>query len=359
MKTVLFHVGMPKCATTTIQDFLTKQGTWLEERGFSYKKHPDDPTERQGNAAQLADYAMTGTPAQLLEHLDFFLNCDGDVVLSSEMLFVLGRGNGFETIQQEVLHRGFDLRVIVYLKRQDLWIESDYKQHVKDANLWDGTFADLLALRRSKHTLDYRFLLTSWAKQVGHARMRVVALNPSQDEDYAIDSFLSLLGLPRPEAEIAAPRQNVSPSASATEAARQIKLQLIGAGMAPDDIRNLIQRFLETVRDVSLDVPGDGFLSPVARRALLSEFAASNAELSRSFLGGKPAFDDLPQDDMADWVPPTERVPAILAGVIAKSLRQERQDDRSPVQSDAPLTASGQPEGAVPLLARMKSLLHR
>ena len=129
--------------------------------------------------------------------------------------------------------------------------------------------------------------------------------------------------------------------------------------MAPDDIRNLIQRFLESVRDVSLDVPGDGFLSPVARRALLSELAASNAELSRSFLGGKPAFDDLPQDDMADWVPPTERVPAILAGVIAKSLRQERQDDRSPVQSDAPLTASGQPEGAVSLLARMKSLLHR
>lgn len=359
MKSIVFHVGMPKCATTTIQDFLTSQGAWLEERGFCYKKHPDDPTENQGNAAQLAEYAMNGTRAQVLEHLDFFLNCEGNVILSSEMLFGLGRGNGFETIQQEVLRRGRELRVIVYIKRQDLWIESDYKQHVKDGNLWQGDFAQLLAMRQSKRTLDYNFTLTNWSNQVGHARMSAVALNLSQDEGYAIDSFLSLLGLPRPEAEIAAPRQNVSPSASATEAARQIKLQLIGAGMAPDDIRNLIQRFLESVRDVSLDVPGDGFLSPVARRALLSELAASNAELSRSFLGGKPTFDDLPQDDMADWVPPTERVPAILAGVIAKSLRQERQDDRSPVQSDAPLTASGQPEGAVSLLARMKSLLHR
>lgn len=359
MKSIVFHVGMPKCATTTIQNFLTKQAAWLEGHGFCYKKHQDDPTESQGNAAQLAEYAMNGTRAQVLDHLDFFLSCDGNVILSSEMLFGLGRGNGFETIQQEVLRRGRELRVIVYVKRQDLWIESDYKQHVKDGNLWQGDFAQLLEMRQSKRTLDYHFTLTNWANQVGHVRMSVVALNPSQDEDHAIDSFLSLLGLPRPEADNAAPRQNVSPSATATEAARQIKLQLIDAGVAPDDIRRLIQRFLEAVRDVSLDPRGDGFLSPMARRALLSELAASNAELSRSFLGGKPAFDDLPQDDMADWVPPTERVPAILAGVIAKSLRQECQEDGPPVDSDAVTPVAAQPEGAVSLLARMKSLLHR
>lgn len=348
MKTVLFHVGMPKCATTTIQDFLTKQGTWLEERGFSYKKHPDDPTERQGNAAQLADYAMTGTPAQLLEHLDFFLNCDGDVVLSSEMLFVLGRGNGFETIQQEVLRRGFDLRVIVYLKRQDLWIESDYRQHVKDANLWDGTFADLLALRRSKHTLDYHFLLTSWAKQVGHARMRVVPLNPSQDEDYAIDSFLGLLGLRRPVDVSGGKRRNKSPSASAAEAAREVKRRLIASGISPGEVQQVIRAFLKVADGVSPRIKGESLLSPVARRELLTAYASSNAALSRDFLEGKPAFDDPEPEAEADWVSPEARVPMVLAGVIARSLLQG-QDKEAEIE----------PEREVSFLERIKTLLYR
>lgn len=349
MKTVLFHVGMPKCATTTIQSFLTERVEWLEEQGLCYKRHPDDPTENQGNAAQLAEYAMNGPRARVAEHLDFFLRSEGNVLLSSEMLFGLGRGNGFETIQQEVLRRGFDLRVIVYLKRQDLWIESDYKQHVKDGNLWDGEFADLLALRRTKHTLDYHFILTSWAKQVGRARMHVVPLNPSQEEGYAIDSFLGLLGLRRPAGVLGWPRRNASPSASATEAAREVKRHLIASGGSPDEVRQLIGAFLEAAHEVSPRIKGDSLLSPEARRELLTAYAQSNAALSRDFLGGKPAFDDLPEAAPEAWVAPFERVPGVLAGVIARSMVRLQDEDTAPVQD----------EGPVSFFARIKTLLNR
>ncbi|MBQ0749378.1 MAG: hypothetical protein KBT70_04185 [Roseovarius sp.] len=349
MKTVLFHVGMPKCATTTIQSFLTERVEWLEAQGFSYTKHSDDPTQHQGNAAQLAEYAMNGPRARVAEHLDFFLRSEGNVLLSSEMLFGLGRGNGFEAIQKEVLRRGFDLRVIVYLKRQDLWIESDYKQHVKDGNLWDGEFADLLALRRSKHTLDYHFILSSWAKQVGRARMHVVPLNPSQEKGYAIDSFLAVLGLSRPEAEVAVPSRNVSPSASATEAAREVKRHLIASGASHEDVRRLISAFLEVAQEVNPATRDDSLLSPEARRALLQDYAQSNAALSRDFLGGKPAFDDLPEAAPEAWVAPVERVPGVLAGVIARSMVRVQDEDIAPVQD----------EGPVSFFTRIKTLLNR
>lgn len=348
MSVVTFHIGMPKCATTTIQSFLTERVEWLDAQGVCYQKHPEDSTQHQGNAAQLAEYAMNGPRARVEEHLNFFLRSGGNVLLSSEMLFGLGRGNGFETIQHEVLRRGFDLRVIVYLKRQDLWIESDYKQHVKDGNLWHGEFAELLALRRAKHTLDYHFILTSWAKQVGLARMHVVPLNPSQDEHYALDSFLAVLGLSRPEAEIAVPRRNVSPSASATEAAREVKRHLIALGGLPDEVHQLIGAFLEVAHEVNPRLKGDSLLSPEARRELLTAYASSNAALSRDFLGGKPAFDDLGPEAEGDWVSPQARVPGVLAGVIARSLLRTQEED--------PMV---EPEGALSFLARIKSLLHR
>ncbi len=68
------------------------------------------------------------------------------------------------------------------------------------------------------------------ALSVGRGRMRVVPLNPSQEKGYAIDSFLAVLGQSRPEAEVAVPSRNVSPSASATEAAREVKRHLIASG---------------------------------------------------------------------------------------------------------------------------------
>lgn len=349
MKVVTFHVGMPKCATTSIQRLLADRADWLEEQGFCYKKHPHDPTENQGNAAQLAEFAMNGTRQQVEEHLGFFLRSEDNVLLSSEMLFGLGRGNGFETIMQEVLRHGRDLRVVVYLKRQDLWIESDYKQHVKDGNLWEGDFAKLLEMRRSKHTLDYHFILTSWAKQVGYERMKVVPLNASQEKGYAVESFLGFLGLSRPNEAYAAPMMNVSPSASATEAARVVKRHFIASGASHDDVRRLIGAFLKVAQEVSPSAKNDSFLSPEARRQLLTGFAESNAALSRNFLGGEPAFDDLPVEEVGEWVPPVERVPGVLAGVVAKSLRCMQEED----------TAQVQEEGSATFFKRIKTLLNR
>ncbi|MGR3548653.1 MAG: hypothetical protein ACU0DX_16085, partial [Roseovarius sp.] len=54
MPVATFHIGMPKCATTTIQSFLEARADWLATQGQIYERHPEDRTRNQGNAAQLA-----------------------------------------------------------------------------------------------------------------------------------------------------------------------------------------------------------------------------------------------------------------------------------------------------------------
>ena len=57
-RTIFLHVGMPKCATTTVQYFLDQNSAWLQDAGISYVKHPEDRTTGQGNAAELASLGL-------------------------------------------------------------------------------------------------------------------------------------------------------------------------------------------------------------------------------------------------------------------------------------------------------------
>jgi hypothetical protein len=319
MPVVTFHIGMPKCATTTIQSFLEAQAEWLAAQGQIYERHPEDRTRNQGNAAQLAAFCAARDHARMTAHLEYFLRSGRDVVLSSEVLFDLWRDERFVPLRDAVARLGYDLRVMVYLKRQDLWIESDFKQHVKGRSDWVGSFEALMERRLTRGTLDYHRLLAQWAAQVGRAAMIVVPLNPSQRPDYALYRFLEGIGVvPSPDA-LGVARQNVSPPAAVIEAARHIKAALIAQGMGAADIAPLLAQFMAKVPEGAQTGSDQDILSPEARRDLLARCAASNAALARDFLGGQVPF-DAPEEAAGDWLPLSARAVAVLSGNVAQEM---------------------------------------
>jgi len=320
MPVVTFHVGMPKCATTTIQSFLAERAEWLAARGQVYERHPEDRTRNQGNAAQLAAFCAARDLVRMEAHLGYFLRSGHDVLLSSEILFDLWREDGFVPLREAVARLGYDLRVVVYLKRQDLWIESDFKQHVKGRSDWVGPFEDLLERRVTRGTLDYHKLLMQWATQVGREAMTVVPLTPSQPQGYAIERFLEVIGLAPPESGLDIPRQNVSPSAAVIEAARHIKAALIGQGLGTEERAAVMAGFFAATEVLTAAERDAGALGPVARRALLDRCAPSNAALARAFLGDVAPFEELDRDAGVDWVPLSERALDVLSGCVARSL---------------------------------------
>lgn len=320
MPVVTFHVGMPKCATTTIQSFLAERADWLAAQGVIYERHPEDRTHNQGNAAQLAAICAARDHARMGAHLAHFLRSGRDVVLSSEILFDLWRAEGFVPLREAVARLGYAWRVVVYLKRQDLWIESDFKQHVKGRTDWVGTFDALLERRLTRGTLDYHRLLTLWAAQVGREAMTVVPLNPSQPQDYALRRFLEEIGVAPPEGALGVARQNVSPPAAVIEAARHVKAVLLARGMGVQEMAPLLARFMAQVPERAQTPPELEILSPEARCDLLACFATSNAALAQGFLAGQVPFEP-PENVLGDWVPLSERALAILAEFAVEVMR--------------------------------------
>lgn len=319
MPKVTLHVGMPKCATTTIQNFLADRAEWLAMHGQVYEKHPEDQTRNQGNAAPLAAFCGARDLENMEAHLRYFLRSGRDVVLSSEMLFHLARGEGFIPLRDTIGRLGYDLRVVVYLKRQDLWIESDFKQHVKGGSPWVGTFEELLARRLSRGTLDYHRLMSYWAAHVGRTAVTVVPLNPSQAPDYALCRFLEVIGLAPPKDLQNVERQNVSPPAALIEAARYIKAVLSARGHSVEEISPLLEQFIAQAPEQARTPLDHDILSPDSRKTLLESCAASNAALAEDFLSGQAPF-EAPKIAPDAWVPLLDRALPVLSEFAARGL---------------------------------------
>lgn len=319
-RTIFLHVGMPKCATTTVQYFLDQNSAWLQDAGISYVKHPEDRTTGQGNAAELASLFIHRHFDEALAMLDHFLTAEGSVVLSSEILFGAARGDAFLPFVDRVTARGFDLRVICYFRRQDLWLESDFKQHIKGSADWVDPIGALLRRRMKTHTLNYHWMMQNWERVAGSGSVTVVPLNRGQAPDYPITRFLDFLGLPdRGGLQMDVPSQNVSPATGLMEAARHVKREAIRMGLPEIQVVSAVDQFLDLAPRV-IDTPPRRFLLPYETRArLLHKYAESNAKLAADHLGGATPFDPLEPDDGTPFGNPQEEATDVLAAYTLRS----------------------------------------
>lgn len=305
-KSLFLHIGMPKCASSTIQAFLAGTAGRLAGQGLRYEHLPGgrfSPAE-VGNATPLRDLlAVPGNPAAVTA-VERLLDHDDHVILSSETLFDLARHRHPDPLIRMAEARGFTVRLICLLRRQDLWIESDFKQHVKSDSPRTGSVEELIAHRRQQRVLDYDRVLDAWTRYVPPARITLIPLRPGQPATLPLDRFAAALGL-APDALGPLPGQakNASPPAAVIEAARQIKRIVLARGGSPADAVAEVDRFL--ARAPRLRPPSARrFLLPfAARQALVRDYAPANARLAATFLDGAPPFSDVVEPEAPD-VPP-------------------------------------------------------
>lgn len=314
-KRLFLHVGMPKCATTSIQAYLAAHTSDLAARGLHYVFAPGERIPEQGNATHLANALITGDTARGWKLLDFFLRSDSNVILSSEYLFGVSRGAVAEEMVERIRQAGFDVSVICYFRRQDLWIESDYKQHVKSGADWRRGIVALLDERVEKQVLNYNAMLMNWARFVGNDNVVAVPLRPEQGPDCAVRRFLEALDVSDmlPAGAAALDTHNVSPPTGLIEPARYIKRAMLDRGLSMPLVQEEVDRFFEVAPRL-VRVPQRRFLlTHIRRQRLLQNCENSNAALARNFLGGVPAFDMVPDFDELSEIP----LGAEAAGILA------------------------------------------
>jgi hypothetical protein len=298
---VVLHIGTGKTGTTTVQDVLGRSRATLAEHGTLYPRtfgrfrhtrfgffvQPDaelvsspewvraghghtDPTEFRRAMRRRLRRELTPDVRRIL--------------LSDEGLYRRSAA-AVDRVRRFADARGGSVRVVVYLRRQDEHVASNYQQVVKGGEVarmtsWAGT--DL------SPTYDYHRNLTRWRD---HLSPDAFVVRPFEPDRFVggslLDDFLDAAGIGVPSADLApAQRRNESLSAEAVEVLRLLNLHRVeheGAQAGLIVNQEHIAR-LQQVAGPTLTLPGDDL------DRFLGRWAESNRALARTFLGSEELF---------------------------------------------------------------------
>ncbi|SFD49473.1 hypothetical protein [Roseivivax sediminis] len=298
---LFLHVGMPKCATTTVQGFLRAERDALARRGLAYTMPEAETDWSQGNGATLASRILHGDESWR-PLLDTHFETDGDVVISSEVFFGLFNVKRMNDVADHLAAKGVETFVIAYLRRQDLWLESDYKQMVKSANSWATPLKAWVDKREQQGFLNYAMTLTYFGAFFGRDHIRPVLLREGQGPTFAIKAFLDIVGvdgLPRRRLRRAV-THNVSPPTGLIEPARLIKARMLEAGESPERTHRALRTFFREAPKV-VEVPARRYLMPAQSRSRAARLRfGSNADMCERFDVGPSFAQDIDEDPASE-----------------------------------------------------------
>ena len=294
MPRVVLHIGATKTGSTFLQNLfernrpaLLRQGIWYPETGLFWQR---PRPHKQAGHSEFTDAARRSDPA-LRGYLEAGLReMDGQVrtiVLSSEAFFLQSESHRI----CEYL-RDYPIEVIVYLRRQDDWANSQYCEFVGGGAIGriSASPSDWLASERTRTLLDYRNTLRRFETVLPRSSIKVRPYNPSAwpDGDLLSD-FAETAGLPE---ILELPRNSGRAANEARLSTGHIRI-LRHFNTLPFPSRDDYLRFIEEVTESigdwrasrDLAIPKAQLLSASQRRAIVEDCRASNEEIAREWLG--------------------------------------------------------------------------
>lgn len=290
MTRLFLHIGIAKSGTSAIQHFLFNNRELLASHHVYY------PTAGLFVAAKAHHYLshkwgswrntkyLTGVDFdaewQKLER--FIAGHEGVHIVSSEgfsVRSVLPEKEDLVPYVRDVL-RDVDMRIVVYLRPQDEWVESMYKQMVGDGRM-KRTFRSFLDdLPRE---LDFDYLLKIW--EAGFSRQNIIVLRYARSQfangDVASD-FLRALSIP-PIAGLVRTERDVNPSLDDITAQLLRVLGQSNRGRIGKRLTHLSSRLFG-----GLTPPESLRLSsPEQRRMIRERYASSNAQVAERYFPGE------------------------------------------------------------------------
>lgn len=200
MKNKLYlHIGANKTGSSAVQEFLSKNRLALEAQGYCYPKLGEIYHAHYGissafgcgpNGPRVEPVELNALTEKLLEECG-----NKDCIVSSEYFITLK--NASAVIDK--LSKSFDLEIIVYFRRHDLWYESLYNQAVKTAinPPWGKGIQAYLNYqwKKGSQTFDYLNIISIW-KEHKDIKLNV---RPYEKESFKngdiVDDFMSAVGI--------------------------------------------------------------------------------------------------------------------------------------------------------------------
>lgn len=192
MTTCYFHIGLHKTGTSAIQHGLAKNRTALSKIGYYYGD--TECFEAHHNIAALIPNTEKGVPNEnvisiLIERFNLIKNKAGgrDVIISSEMF--VERGIDFPLLALSAVFK--KVVVIMYVRRQDIMLESVYNQIVKQDGEYEGI------LDKQYYMLDYYKFVERISKYINVSKNMILGvydINEIQCGHIFVD-FINVIGI--------------------------------------------------------------------------------------------------------------------------------------------------------------------
>lgn len=210
MVTVYLHIGTMKTGTSALQSFLDENRELLEEQGYAYPRMKvglpanfvfrnahflvhhlsvDSKKEDSGNDVEEKAYAQLGELAKQFEH----------IILSDETIWHRAKKDDhfWSALIDNFRKIGCQVKIILYLRRQDAVAESLYNQNVKSNRMLDKSLMEYLNGTMVKSfSLHYYEPLAEIERHLGKENICVRVYEKEQFEGGTIYSdFLHSVGL--------------------------------------------------------------------------------------------------------------------------------------------------------------------
>lgn len=344
MKTLYLHIGTPKTGTTSLQHFFRENQELLRIHGFDY---PDFPYKyrninevRNGHflVGPMVDSEGNKNPEEdkriFREGMDrireLFRKYD-NLILSDEGIWTkinLNRSDVWDLLKKESEDGDYQIKVIVYLRRQDAYASSWWNQKVKIGRRRDSatSWEDFISREVADMGLDYYQALKKIGDTLGAENVIVRRFGRQYFKNHSIyEDFFEVLGLEFTDDYVIEDSvRNESINGNALE----IKRILNGLpNLEPRD--NVFLR--DIMAEVSAAVPENKELSLFSEeeaRAFLAKFQEGNQKIMKEFLGQEGDLFDMSFKKKQKWEPDCssmERDMIIFMGNIAMEFRTENE----------------------------------
>ncbi|MFM2349835.1 MAG: hypothetical protein RIR04_801 [Pseudomonadota bacterium] len=316
MPTLYVHAGVHRTATSSIQKFLRDNDKVLLSKGYLYPfavpRHAAQIKQMVTKKVSAADFA-----ADLLRQIERETVPVHSVVLSDEDISSISNPEIFSGLQEK-----FDVKVVVSLRRQDLWLESWYLQNIKwqwNPNLAHLPFDDFLQRREHFFWIDYACHLTKYEKVFGQGSVLAMVFEKTEMPNGPIVALLNQLGIT--DLVGFGPLLNINSSLSPmmTEFMRHLPLDTI----------NRLERamFEKAFAAVDARIHSNGsklLLSYDKRLEILADYAQSNRTVATRYFNRDSLFlEPVPYRDapLADRTLP-QSSQDLLAMMVAPMVQQ-------------------------------------
>jgi len=307
MKTLYIHIGTPKTGTTSIQNFCGLNREKLKEQGVLYpimNYHYERKSVNRNGYFLHGVIKENGTRNKEKEkqvfdsELQYIVDCfkeNDTILLSDESIWwaTSTRRKGlWKDLKKHSEQHNYQIKVIVYLRRQDQFMMSRYNQRLKtdfvaSTQNFDEYFADMNG--RFKCVMDYRDRIDNIAKSI--SKENVIVKRFDRNYFYNGDlnqDFLHILGV-----KVDDSFQQLKETANTGISVQSGEIKRVLNRLKPITMaeNNKLLEILNECENV-LPESNTSLMSTDEVKNFMEQFVDSNESIVDEYIGdGKPLFD--------------------------------------------------------------------